>query len=347
MNAKILHTTSKLRITLKDIADDVGVSLATVSRVLSSKGPFSPETERRIIDSAYRLGYPGVKFLRHKVKQSLNLAVITPMYVGEFDASLFLGFIEASKGSKFNVRFVNMDETQGGPIQYLSRTFEEFDGSCIFVPYLTSDDYIQLRSVINSFPIISLAPITDPILETVTFDSYRGGYLVAKHFHELGFKKTGIIVGESVRLESKLRKNGFMDYINDTDSMECIWEYQGDFSFDSGVEAYHDIKAKGIKDIAVFCSNDVMSLGFMREAIHDGKHIPHDFAISGYDDLPFSKNYNPSLTSISTDFFKLGKYALKQILKQIEDNDNDEEHVSLVPVSLIPRERTTGEKTTH
>ena len=174
MNAKILHTTSKLKITLKDIADDVGGSLATVSRVLSGKGPFNPETERRIIDSAYKLGYPGVKFLRHKIKQSLNLAVITPMYVGEFDASLFLGFIEASKGSKFNVRFVNMDETQGGPIQYLSRTFEEFDGACIFVPYLTSDDYIQLRSVINSFPIISLAPITDPTLETVTFDSYRG-----------------------------------------------------------------------------------------------------------------------------------------------------------------------------
>ena len=99
-------------------------------------------------------------------------------------------------------------------------------------------------------------------------------------------------------MESKLRKNGFMDYINATDSMECIWEYQGDFSFDSGVKAYHDIKAKGIKDIAVFGSNDVMALGFMREAIRDGKHIPTDFAISGYDDLPFSKLYDLLLFSL-------------------------------------------------
>ena len=51
--------------------------------------------------------------------------------------------------------------------------------------------------------------------------------------------------------------------------------------------------------IAVFGSNDVMSLGFILEAIHDGKHIPQDFAISGYDDLPFSKNYNPSLDQSS------------------------------------------------
>ena len=333
-----------MKITLKDIADDVGVSLATVSRVLSGKGPFNPETERRIIDSAYRLGYPGVKYLRHKVKPTLSIAVITPMYVGEFDASLFLGFIEASRESKFNIRFVNMDETQVDPIQYLSRTFEEFDGACIFVPYLIADDYIKLRSAVNSFPIISLAPITNPVLETVTFDSYRGGSLIAEHFHKLGYEKTGIIVGESVRMESKLRKNGFMNYINDTDTMECIWEYQGDFSFDAGVDAYQAIKAKGIGNVAIFGSNDVMSLGFMREAVRDGKNIPHDFAIAGYDDLPFSKNYNPPLTSVSTDFFKLGKYALKQILKQIEQNDNDEEHVSLVPVSLIPRESTTGKK---
>jgi DNA-binding LacI/PurR family transcriptional regulator len=335
-----------VKITLKDIADDVGVSLATVSRVLASKGPFNPETERKIIDSAYRLGYPGVKFLRHKVKHSLDIAIITPMWLGEFDASLFRGFIEASNDSKFNIRFVNMDETQKDPVNYLSRTLEDFDGACIFIPYLTSDDYIKLKSVVNSYPLISLAPITDPILETVTFDSYRGGYLVAKHFHELGFKKTGIIVGESIRLESKLRKNGFMNYINDTDSMECLWEYQGDFSFDSGVKAYHDINAREIENIAIFGSNDVMALGFMREAIRDGKHIPTDFAISGYDDLPFSKLYDPHLTSVSTDFFKLGKYALKQILKQIEHNDTDEEHISLVPVSLISRESSTGEKTT-
>ena len=334
-----------MKITLKDIADDVGFSLATVSRVLTNKGPFNPKTERKIIDSAYRLGYPGVKFLRHKVKHHLNIVVITPMYVGEFDASLFLGFIEASKESMVNVRFVNIDETLKDPIKYLSMTCEEFDAACIFVPYLNSDDYTKLKLILNSFPIISLAPITNSILETVTFDSYRGGYLVARHFHKLGFNKTGIIIGESVRLESKLRKNGFLDYINDTGSMECIWKYMGDFSFDSGVEAYHDIKAKGIKDVAIFGSNDAMSLGFMREAIRDGKHIPDDFAISGYDDLPSSKNYNPSLTSISTDFFKLGKYALKQILKQIEDDEHNDEHISLVPVSLISRESTTGEKT--
>ena len=90
-----------------------------------------------------------------------------------------------------------------------------------------------------------------------------------------------------------------------------------------------------------------MSLGFMREAIRDGKHIPDDFAISGYDDLPSSKNYNPSLTSVSTDFFNLGKYALKQILKQIENDEHNDEHISLVPVSLKPRESTTGEKTSN
>ena len=82
-----------------------------------------------------------------------------------------------------NVRFVNIDETLKDPIKYLSMTCEEFDAACIFVPYLNSDDYTKLKLILNSFPIISLAPITNSILETVTFDSYRGGYLVARHFH--------------------------------------------------------------------------------------------------------------------------------------------------------------------
>lgn len=181
-------------------------------------------------------------------------------------------------------------------------------------------------------------------MDTVTFDNYRGGHLVASHFEELGRRKLGIIQGPANKSEAMLRKNGYIDYINLTDCLDLVWEFNGDYSFEMGKEAYEQYKQSSNKPDAIFCSNDSMAIGFVHNAIRDGLHIPDDLAIAGYDDLPICDLYTPTITSVHTPYELLGKKALELILDRLQQK-NDERHTgytSLVPVSISVRESTTS-----
>ena len=82
---------------------------------------------------------------------------------------------------------------------------------------------------IGKYPIISLTPMKNPTIDTVSFDSYSGGYMIAKHFEEQGYKNFGIVSGPSDAVDAVFRKNGFVDHISEKNNLNLIWEYKGDF----------------------------------------------------------------------------------------------------------------------
>ena len=85
-----------------------------------------------------------------------------------------------------------------------------YSGICLFLPEFEKDAYQNILNAIGTYPVISLAPIVNAVIDTVTFDAYLGGHLVAKHFEELGYTDVGIITGPSNKVEALYRKNGFL-----------------------------------------------------------------------------------------------------------------------------------------
>ena len=88
-------------------------------------------------------------------------------------------------------------------------------------------------------------------------------------------------------VDAVFRKNGFVDHINEKKDLNLVWEYKGDFSSESGREAFLDYKRKNISDIAIFGCNDHTCFGFMKSALESGYQIPKDFIIAGFDNLSF------------------------------------------------------------
>ena len=326
------------KIRLQEIADEVGVSIATVSRILSKKILRNTQTERAVINAARALGYPYLP-TKNGSSEYKRVIFITQLEEGEFYIELFRGFHNASTDTNYRFNLVSVRNIKD-PVDEIVDTINAHHAACIFLPGLTEQDYIKIKERCYKIPILSLAPIPSPVIDTITFDSYSGGNIIAKHFYNSGFNDVGIIYGAPHLTESNYRKNGFLDFVNSKSSMNLQWVFNGDYSIESGREAFHDYMKNGHnKGIAIFSCNDGMSLGFITEANNAGVKIPENIRIAGYDNIPMCENTYPSLTSIATNFHNIGEQAILYLDQKFNNNHDDfiKGHLYLVPVNLVER----------
>ena len=333
-----------MRATLKQVANDTGLSIATVSRALRRKNRRYSVNEEKIYAAARKLGYPFIG--ESDSSDKTTIALVTEIRQGEFYSSLFHGLHVATNDSKSNIVFVNVNaqngnhDLQGNPVEYIIKLSKKYSGICLFLPGLSKKSYAAIKEGVGTYPIVSLIPGKNLKIDTVSFDSYSGGYMIAKHFEEIGYNNMGIITGPGNVMDSSFRKNGFVDHINERSDLNLLWSFEGNFSSESGSQAFLDFKEKGLKKIAIFGCNDHSCFGFMKAANENGYKIPEDFIIAGYDNLSFCESITPELTSISTDFEALGKRAIRTLENMVSEKKEIIGQVSMIPVNIVIRKST-------
>jgi DNA-binding LacI/PurR family transcriptional regulator len=330
-----------MKTTLKDIAEDTGFSVATVSRVLNGSAKISTETQDIILESARRLEYRSPKKNSGSSMKFLNVALIMSDFnEGEFYVSFFNGLNRASKKNNIRLSLIGIID----PDKELKKLLKEislhyYDAAVLFIPEYTRSDYEKLiKKLPNNFPIISNALIENPVFPTVTFDGYSGGYLAAKHLHEQSYSDLGLIEGPFERAESRYRSNGFKDFIQQHKDMKLNWTFEGAFTFESGAKAFEKYQKLKNKPRAIFAGNDDMANGFMESAKREGLNFPKDVAIIGYDDLPVCRHNQPTISSIKTNYETLGMATMRVLRESVENPDHDSNMLSFVSVSVVHRE---------
>lgn len=329
-----------MKITLKDIANETGFSVSTVSRVLNGSSKISTETQDIILKSARSLGYRSGKKKSASSSKFLNVALIVSDFSqGEFYVSFFNGLNNASKKNNIRLSLIgvlNPKEELANLIKEISLHY--YDAAVLFIPEYTRTDYEELEKRLpNGFTVISNALIENPVFPTITFDGYSGGYLAAKHFEEQSYTKLGIIQGPFERAESRYRSNGFKDYAHQH-NLELTWTFDGSFTFESGVEAFKKYERLAEKPRAIFATNDDMANGFMETAKGKGVNFPDDVAIMGYDDLPVCRHNHPTISSVKTDYEALGMTTMKRLRESIENPGQKNNMLSFVSVSVVHRQ---------
>jgi len=327
-----------MKVTLKDISDDTGFSVSTVSRAVRGKGRISKTNRKKIIASARKLGYPMPENGHSRQKnKTLSIAIITDFQTGEFYASFFMGFIEASKNREMNISLFSV-KSELDPIDTLIGDVHSlgYSAAVMFIPELKEEQYRHvLENKPKDFPVISCSNIDNSVLDTVTFDAYQGATLVSKHFYSQGYRKMGIIEGPYEAPEARFRTNGFSDFIKQKNDASICWLFEGDYTHESGIRAFEDFHQHSTKPDAIFAANDAMALGFIETARKFGYDIPDDVALAGYDNLPFCKYHYPKITSVNTDYRVLAENTLDNLISRLDgEGDKHQGIVSLVPVTL-------------
>lgn len=336
-----------MKATLKDISIKTGLSISTISRVLRGESNSDFDTVALTIQVANELNYPinsRVLNEKYNYKERLHVALITTIHPDEFYASFFYGINLAAKEKNINLSFYdfNPEEMETGKFMH-ELASNAVDAALLFLPELNESDYVNILEVApKNFTLLSLAPLINPMLDTITFDSYGGGYIVAEHFYKKEYLEVGIITGPTNMHESLFRRNGFINFVEQQKDMSLVFEFFGDYTFDSGKKAFEAYEASKNKPRAIFASSDDMCLGFIEAANKKGVKIPEHIAIAGFDDLPLCEKIHPQITSVNTDHRLLGLKAF-DVLKEKKTSENDSIPsgiLNIIPVTLTRRSST-------
>lgn len=331
-----------MKVTLNDIAKETGYSISTVSRVLNGSDKISTKARREIYRSAKRLNYPIYRNLNgEKIVDTLKVFfIVTGFHIGEFYASLFEGMTKAAETYNAQISLISLKK----PFEEVLKTIKElsnekYEGMILFAPEFDKEHYQKILEVLpEKYPVVSNGLIENPVVSTVTFDGYSGGYLAGEHFHKKGYTTCGIIRGPFEKSDARYRSNGFRDYIFQAPDMELSWEYHGDFTFESGIKAFKSFQKADTKPRAIFASNDAMGHAFLEEALAHGYDVPGELALMGHDDLPICERHRPTISSIHTDYEKLGLVTMEKMKEILANPEQQQGVLSLVPVTVAERE---------
>jgi DNA-binding LacI/PurR family transcriptional regulator len=333
--------------TLAKVAKRAGVSIATVSKVLSNTPYFTEETRQKVMLAVEELGYvPNLAGRALSTGKTHIIALVFPyVYDTIFTDPLvqhILEGVEAESSSQgYNLLLSTPQVSPSGPDDNYLR--------------LLQSGYIEGVVALDNVPTTSvLAPAREKKIPSVAIgywehefsvvsNDHLGGEQIMEHLIELGHRDIGIItVAEDLNYSISQRMEGLRSACTangiDFDSLP---QQEGDFSIESGATCASKLLEQFPDLTAIIGLNDRMALGAMQKARQMGRTIPDDLSIVGYDDIPNAQYSVPPLTTINQQAPELGRIATRMLFDLI----NGGQPASVIlPTELILRESSAQPK---
>jgi LacI family transcriptional regulator len=319
-----------MKTTIHDVARKAGVSTKTVSRVINNQGEIREKTRKHVQAVIDELGYRPNILARSLVRQRTHMLGVVTWGLNYSAAPLIVTGIEQRSRELGYSLLLNLlsdpAESNARPILDGLAAYC-VDGIIYAIPDIgTNHDWAQPAILKNLPPVVFVTMRARPGLSSVSVDNRSGGFMATRHLIEQGRRRIGHICGPAHWWEVNERMAGWRDALQQA-GMEVRAEQmsRGDWTVQTGAQAMQ-ILLQQFPDIdAVFVSNDRMAVGALNAAIHAGRRVPEDLAIAGFDDIPESAYFNPSLTTICQPLAELGRAAVDLLHKEIENGRNGED----------------------
>ena len=306
---------------IKSFAKAVGVSCATVSRAFGGRGRISQETRKKILDAAEELGYYASFHARNLGKKHGGcIAFFYPeLYTDEpdyFISEIVLGVNRTLKRDRiFNVTAFDEDDER-----LLSEAKEQIlDGrvsGAIIISGTPGAAALADLAFKNRIPCVVIGRSGEHSVNTIDYDNGYGATLAGKYFRETGRKHPAYVSGHLDRPKKQGFARGF-----GVDESE-VYEIRGGAGFQYGSHAAEEIFRNRRNIDCILCANDIIAIGFIKRATELGIKIPQDIGVIGFDDIAISKNYIPSLSTVSLHLHRLGVEAGKMIEQLFDGKKN-------------------------
>jgi len=333
---------SHKRVTIKEVAAAAGVSTQTVSRVVNGRPDVASDTRKHVQAVIDKLGYQPSKIARSLIRgQSYSLGVVS-FGIDLYGPSLVLGGIQkAAVEAGYSLMLKILPDARGYNAKAILQDILSYhaDGILWAVPEIGQNrDWIQQALHNFSTPIVFLNTQPRPNLVTAVIDNKHGGCIATQHLIEQGRQNIGIITGPMEWWEARQRELGWRKALTDNGrTVDESYITHGDWMPSSGERCIRMLLEWHPEMDAVFICNDQMALGAMKVARQMGRTIPHDLAVVGYDNIPESPYFSPSLTTVHQDMAEMGRQGVKQMLALLNDPNNPPSPSVVLQPNLIVR----------
>jgi DNA-binding LacI/PurR family transcriptional regulator len=329
------------RATIKEVASAVGVSTQTVSRVINQRPDVSPETRKRVQDAIDRLNYRPSALARSLIRQrSFTLGVVTAglNYIGP--SRTLNGITSAAEEAGYSLLLKELPDFGASNIVLIFQTLlaHHVDGIIWAVPEIGEN-----RNWVNRLPLDLDVPIVYLTMQSrekayiVSINNYLGGRMAVSHLIDQGYRHIGHISGPLDWWEARERMAAWKDTLREQgrEIQENYWA-EGNWSSESGVQAFEKLNEQYPEMDAIFVGNDQMAIGVLQLACQRGLRIPDNLGVVGFDNLTESAFFWPPLTTIQQDQNKIGKIAVEEVIKIIDANWQGQEPIEPKSIMLTP-----------
>jgi len=332
---------AKSAITIKDVAREANVSVATVSRALNGHDNVAAPVRKLVLEVAKRLRYsPHAAARSLSSRTTQTVGVVLPDLYGEFFSELMRGIdgVASAHRRHLLVSSYHGDQAQQGAVLQAMRG--RVDGLLVLSPYAGDPDFL----IDNLPPALPTVLINTPVAEehypVFSIDDRAGALAMTQYLLDAGYRRIAFIAGPAHNHDAQLRLQGFRAAMAAFDgSVEAI-ELPGNFDEASGHQAGLALLAHPSLPDAVFAANDMMALGCLYAFSQAGVNVPAQVALAGYDDIPLARFVHPALTTMQVSIAELGERAMQQLVQMIDsDQAQATPAVTLVP-TLVVRDST-------
>ncbi|PKE27736.1 DNA-binding transcriptional regulator CytR [Rahnella sp. AA] len=329
--------------TMKDVAEQAGVSTATVSRALMNPEKVSASTRQKVDQAVMAVGYSPHALSRNlKRNESRTILVIVPDICDPFFADLIQGIERTAAESGYLVLIGDCAQQNQQEKTFINLIItKQIDGMLLLGSDLPFDASKEEQ---RNLPPMVMANEFAPELElpTVHIDNLTAAFEAVLYLLNLGHQRIACIEGPKHMPLCQYRSQGYVQALRRNGiSVENALTAQGDFSYESGAQAVTELMALPSPPTAIFCHNDIMAIGAMFQAKKMGLRIPQDLSVVGFDDIKASQYTDPPLTTVAQPRFQLGRQAMLLLLEQLQGNPVQNGSL-LLESELVVRESTSA-----
>ena len=336
--------------TIQDVATRSGVSISTVSRVVTGSVAVEPATAERVREAIAALGYrPNLlaRSFRRRVTHTIGLLV--PDNSNPFFAELARTIEDAGFAEGYSVVLCNSDLSAVKQETYVDVLLaNRVDGLILassgLIPTAGSHHAVQRILEAGAPCVVVDRDLGETPVDQVLVDNDQGGYLAGQHLVALGHRRIACLVGPCDLTPSAGRIAGFQRALADAGlAVAAQGLVRGNGRPDGGAAAVRQLLERGtVADravTAIFAFNDQMAAGAIGALQRAGCRVPEDISVVGFDDIPQSSAIFPALTTIAQPIAELGTMGVRLLLDRIARRDAPYRRVRL-PTRLVVREST-------
>ncbi|HUW53407.1 MAG TPA: LacI family DNA-binding transcriptional regulator [Rhodanobacter sp.] len=324
--------------TIKDVAREAKVSVASVSRAMNGGSGVTAATSERIHAAASRLQYVPHAAARMLItRRSNTIGALLPDLYGEFFSELIRGIDLAARARGFHLLVSSSHDGAEEAAAAVRSMQGRVDGLLILSARV---DAAFLRSNLpKSLPVVLINSAVKSTAHTVlNVDNFAGASAMVQHLLQAGHASVAFIAGPESNFDAQQRDKGYRAAMAKYAPNAPIRIVVGDFTEESGYRAGRELLAQQPHPRAVFAANDMMAVGCLTAFKEAGLRVPQDIALAGFDDIPVARYVTPSLSTVRVRIVELGRIALEQLVAQLDKADPAPISVQTLGCEIVVRE---------
>jgi LacI family transcriptional regulator len=326
-------------VTIRDVAREAGVSVASASRALNGHDNVTPETRARIQCAAAKLHYvphSGARSLTRRKSDAIG--VVLPDLFGEYFSELIRGIDRVAHAHGLQLLLSNM---HGNPHEAASAARAmrgQVDGLLVMTPDVRRERLFDALS--PGLPAVMLnCRVPPPGIASVGIDNHGAARTMTRHIVASGYRRVAFVSGPRHNRDSQEREDGFRAAIADATGEREPIIIPGDYSEGSGADAARLLIAGRLPVDAIFCANDIMAIGCCSVLADAGIAVGEQIGVAGFDDIPIAHFAAPSLTTMNARTAELGATAARKLIAMLAGGV-DEIGATILSPQLVERDST-------